>query len=70
MSRVYMRFEKITGQWRVIFTALGRSEQLRDLTFGDGRKVEEMAARAGALRDLAVKQGLEAALRNGLGGTD
>ncbi len=49
---------------------MGSSDQLRDLTFADGLKIEEMAQRAGALRDLAAKQGLETALRNGLGGME
>ncbi len=68
--RVYMRFERVLDCWRVSFTAMGSSDKLRDLTFTDGLKIEEMAQRAGALRDLAAKQGLEMALRNGLGGME
>ena len=70
MSRVYMRFERVLGLWRVSFTALGSSDRLRDFTFSDGRKIEEMAERGGALRDLATKQGLQVGLRNGLGGIE
>jgi hypothetical protein len=70
MSRVYMRFERVLGVWRVSFTPLGNSDQLRDLTFSDRQKIEDLAGRAGALRDLATKQALEVALRNGLGGIE
>ena len=70
MNRVYMRFERVLGLWRVSFTPLGISDRLRDFTFSDGRKIEEMAERAGALRDLAAKQGLDVGLRNGLGGVE
>jgi hypothetical protein len=70
MSRVYMKFERVLGIWRVSFTPLSSSDRLRDLTFSDGRKIEELAGRAGALRDLTSKQGLEVALRNGLGGIE
>ncbi len=64
-----MKFERVLGTWRVSFTPLGSSDRLRDLTFSDGRKIEELAGRAGALRDLA-SQGLEVALHNGLGGIE
>ena len=70
MNRVYMRFERVLGLWRVSFTTLGSSDRLRDFTFSDGRKIEEIAERAGALRDLAAKQGLDVGLRNGLGGVE
>lgn len=70
MNRVYMRFERVLGLWRVSFTPLGSSDRLRDFTFSDGRKIEEIAERAGALRDLAAKQGLDVGLRNGLGGVE
>ena len=70
MHRVYMRFEKVLGRWRISFVVLGGNEQLRELTFLDSWKIEEMAERTGALRDLATKQGLEGALRNGLGGIE
>ena len=70
MSRVYMRFERVLGVWRVSLTALGSSERLRDFTFSDGRTIEEMAERGGGLRDLATKQGLQVGLRNGLGGIE
>ena len=70
MNRVYMRFERVLGLWQVSFTPLGSSDRLRDFTFSDGRKIEEMAERAGALCDLSAKQGLDVGLRNGLGGAE
>lgn len=46
MNRVYMIFERVLGLWRVSFTPLGNSDRLRDFTFSDGRKIEEMAEHA------------------------
>jgi hypothetical protein len=67
--RVYMKYEKCLGSWRVNFIVLdGGGGDLRELTFADERKIEQMAERAGALKDLAAKQGLWNGIGNGLGG--
>jgi hypothetical protein len=70
VHRVYMRFERVFDEWRVSFTNLSSKDALREFTFVDSAKVEAMAARAGALRDLAAKQGLENGFRYGLGGME
>jgi hypothetical protein len=68
--RVYMRFEKVFDSWRVNFIVFGGNEDLRELTFADDWKVQALAERAGALRDLASKQALANALSHGLGGIE
>ena len=65
---VHMRFERCLGVWRVRFLASGHS--LRELTFADSGKVEELARRGNALRTLADRQGLEEGVRRGLGGIE
>jgi hypothetical protein len=62
-----MRFEKLFEQWRVSFVNLDAKEVLREYSFTDEFKVEQLAERAGALRDLAARQGLEAGLHAGIG---
>jgi hypothetical protein len=67
--RVYMKYERCLDSWRVNFIVLdGGGGDLRELTFVDERKIEQTAERAGALKDLATKQGLWNGLGNGLGG--
>jgi hypothetical protein len=62
-----MRFERLSEQWRVSFVNLDVKELLREYTFADEFKVEQLAERAGALRGLAAKQGLDTGLRSGTG---
>ena len=67
VHRVYMRFERMLGVWRVSLRGTGH---LREFTFADDSKVEEMAERGNALRTLADKQAFEVGLRQGYGGVE
>jgi hypothetical protein len=60
-----MRFEKVFDAWSVTLSKDRR--ELKTYTFQDSRKVEEMAERGGAFKDLACRQGVEFGLRQGLG---
>jgi hypothetical protein len=44
------------------------NSRMRDLTFSSPDKIEAMARRGGALRDLAAGQALETGIRSGGGG--
>ena len=68
VHRVYMRFELVLGVWRVTLKAPG--PPLREFRFADDSKIEEMARRGNGLGTLAALQGLEAGLRQGLGGIE
>jgi hypothetical protein len=70
MHKVYMKFERVLGHWRVNFRALESSGTLREYIFADPDKIELLAMRGAALKDLASKQGLAMALRNGMGGLE
>lgn len=61
-----MRFERNLDVWRMTLTAPGL--QLREYTFADSSKVEDMAKRGGAMRILADVQAVEFAIRSGRGG--
>jgi hypothetical protein len=67
--RVYMKYEKCLGVWRVNFVVLdGGGGDLKELRFTDEEKIVRVAERAGALKDLACRQGLWNGIGNGLGG--
>lgn len=56
--------------WRVSFRPLSGADSLREYTFADADKIELLAMRGAALKDMASKQGLDMALRNGIGGLE
>lgn len=69
MHRVYMRFLREPDlTWRVSFVCMAQELPMREFRFTEFAKVEQLAERAGALRDLACKQGLETGQDKGKGG--
>jgi hypothetical protein len=67
IHRLSMRFEKCFG-WRVSFQDLeNNGVTLREFTFADSAKIEELVARTSTPMRLEDRQALEHGLRRGLG---
>lgn len=65
---VYAAFERRSGWHVVFFDSYSQRRLGRELLLQDDERVYELAERGHALRDLADKQALEAAIRGGKGG--
>ncbi|SEB54120.1 hypothetical protein [Terriglobus roseus] len=65
---VYARFWREGLVWRVAFSDMTGEHRMRDLTFASPEKIEALAQRGGAMKDLAAKQGIAVGIRNGAGG--
>jgi hypothetical protein len=67
LHKLHMRFEKCLG-WRVSFRDLeDERKQLREFTFADSAKIEELAGRTAKPLLLEDRQSLENGLRSGAG---
>jgi hypothetical protein len=65
---VYARFWRQGEVWRVSLSDMSGNSRMRDYTFAGPGKIESMAKRGGALKDLAAHQALQTGIRNGAGG--
>ena len=65
---VYARFWREGQRWRVALSDMRGESRMRDLTVASPDKLEELARRGGAMKDLAAKQAIETGIRNGAGG--
>jgi hypothetical protein len=68
IHNVYVRFWREGQVWRVALSDMTGDSRMRDFTFASTDKIEALAHRGGALRDLAAKQAFETGIRYGKGG--
>ena len=66
--RVYVRFWREGQVWRVALSDMSGDSRMRYFTFASADKIEAMAHRSGAMKDLAAKQDVQQGIRNGDGG--
>jgi hypothetical protein len=68
IRKVYARYWREGPVWRVALSDMAGESRMRDYTFANAEKIEELARRAGVLNDLAGNQALDTGIRSGAGG--